>query len=63
MRKRLGFKSGEEVVFDVEGDRVIIRKKQSPRDFVEEFGRTPKKLKRLSIKQIEKLIDEEYEVH
>lgn len=63
VRKKLGIKSGSDIVFEIEGDKIIIKKKMSPTEFVEDFGRVPKRLKKaISAKEIRRILDEEYEI-
>ncbi len=62
VRKKMGIKPGSDVVFEVEDSKIIIKKKLSPREFVEDFGNIPKKLKKpLTAREIKTIIEEEYD--
>jgi AbrB family looped-hinge helix DNA binding protein len=61
-RKRLGFKPGSEIVFEIENDKLVIKKKMSAKKFVEDFAKVPKKIKGLSAKKIKRILEEEYEI-
>lgn len=62
VRRKLGLKAGSEIIFELENDRIIIKKKISPTEFIDNFARTPKKIKGLNIKKIKRIISEQYEV-
>lgn len=62
VRKKLGFTPGSELVFEVEEDKMTVKKRMSPQEIVEDFGNVPKKVKKMGIKGLESLIDEEYEI-
>jgi hypothetical protein len=42
---------------------IILRPGEDPADFVREFVSVPKKLKRISIKSIKEMLEEEYAIH
>jgi len=60
IRAYLGLKPGSEVVFEVKEKEVIIKPQLDPKKFVEEFGNVPYKLKKIDIKKLEKILEEEY---
>lgn len=62
IREYLGIKPGSEIVFDVRDKEVVISLKREPRKFVEEFISVPKKLKRVDMKKIKGVLEEEYEI-
>jgi len=62
IRNHLGLKPGSEVVFEVKEKEVVIKPKLDPKKFVEEFGNVPNKLKKLSMKEIKKILEEEYDL-
>ncbi len=61
-REKLGLKAGSEIVFEVEGDVILIRKKLSPKEFLEEFANVPKRVRGLNAKKIKRILEEEYEI-
>ncbi len=63
IRDYLGIKPGTEVIFEVKEKELVIKPAKSPKEFVEEFCNiVPKKYKKkLDIKKIKKIIDEQYE--
>ena len=62
IREHLGLKPGSEIVFEVRGKEVVIKQKKDPREFVEEFCNVPKKLKKIDIRKIKKILEEEYDL-
>ncbi len=61
-RKKAGIKPGTKVTFEVEDDKIIIKRKLTAKEIVEDFADVPKKIKGLDIAKIKKLLDDEYEV-
>jgi len=63
IREYLGLKPGSEIIFEIKEGMVLIRPKKDPKEFVEEFTNVPKKLKKIDIKKLKSILEEEYEVH
>ena len=62
VRNQVGIKEGSDVVFEVEDDKIIIKKKLNPKEFVEDFGNISKKLKKpLTAREIKSILEEEYD--
>ncbi|MDE1768408.1 MAG: AbrB/MazE/SpoVT family DNA-binding domain-containing protein [Candidatus Micrarchaeota archaeon] len=61
VRKKAGIKPGSDVVFEVIDSKIIIKKKMSPKEFVDDFGNVPKKVKGLNAKKIKAILEEEYD--
>ncbi|MBI2971024.1 MAG: AbrB/MazE/SpoVT family DNA-binding domain-containing protein [Candidatus Aenigmarchaeota archaeon] len=63
IREHLGLRPGTNVIFEVTGKDVVIKAEKDPKDFVEDFCNVvPKsKRKKLGIKKIKQLLDEQYE--
>ena len=62
IRHMLGLHSGEQVVFEVKNEEVKIKKEQNPEEFLRDFLDVPgKKKKKSSIKEIKKIIMEQYD--
>lgn len=61
LRQLLGIRPRENIVFEVEDNRVCLKKEENPRDFVKDFLDVPGKEKQGSIKKIKGVIDEQYE--
>lgn len=62
IRNYLGLKPGSEVVFEMKGKEVLLKHPVDPKKFVEDFGNVPNKLKKVNIKEIEKILEEEYDL-
>lgn len=62
IRNYLGLRPGSEVLFEVKEKEVVIKHPLDPKKFVEDFCDVPKKLKKLDIKKLEKILEEEYEL-
>ncbi len=62
IRQMLGLHSGESVVFEVKNDDVRMKKEQYPEEFLRDFLDVPgKKKKKSSIRQVKKIIMEQYD--
>ncbi len=62
IRNYLGLKPGSEVLFEMKGKEVLLKHPVDPRKFVEDFGNVPNKLKKVNMKEIEKILEEEYDL-
>lgn len=63
VRRLLGLKTGEKVIFEIKENEVKIKPEQDPISFVEDFLNVPKRLKKgLSAKEIKKTILEQYDL-
>ena len=62
IRNFLGLHKGQKVVFEINEDKIIL-KKPDPISFVEDFLNVPRRLKKgLSTKEIKKTILEQYDL-
>jgi len=61
VRQMLGLIKGEEVVFEIINNEVKIKAEQDAEQFVEDFFNTPKLKKKLSSKELKKIILEQYD--
>ncbi len=61
IREFLGLKEREEVVFEVKGNEVIIRKKEDSREILKDFLNVPRTKRKGSVKEIKKIIEERYD--
>lgn len=62
IREYLDIKPGSEVSFEIRGQEIVIKPVKTGREFVEYFCNTSKKLRKsLTIKDIKKTLDEQYE--
>ena len=57
----LGLRKGSNVVFEVNDNKVIMRSDQDPEEFLNDFFNTIKLKKRLTGKEIKKVILEQYD--
>jgi len=62
VREYLGLKPGSEIIFEIKEKEVIIKPRESPEEFVKEFTSIPKKLKKISMRKIKKILEEEYDL-
>lgn len=62
LREYLGFKPGKRVIFEVRRNTIILKPEKNSRQLVEEFVSVPKKLKKINIKNIKRVLEEEYEI-
>ena len=62
IREYLDIKPGSKVSFEIRGQEIVIKPVRTGREFVEYFCNTSKKLRKsLTIKDIKKTLDEQYE--
>lgn len=62
IRKFLGLKEGQKVVFEAREEEVVIKPEQDPDEFLEEFFNIPKPKKNITLKEIKKDLDEKYDL-
>ena len=63
IRDQLGLKPGSEIVFEISGRTITIRPKKNINHFVDEFiAITPKKSKSLTIKELNSILEEKYDL-
>lgn len=60
VRDYLGLKEGSGIIFEIRDGEIILRPRSSPEEFVEKFINTPKKVRKLDIKKIKKVLEDEY---
>ena len=53
IRKMLNIKSGEKILFQIQGDKIILRKSTSMEDFIDKSEAFGKKLKEITKEPIE----------
>ena len=61
IRKQFNLNPGSQVVFSVRDDEIVIKPAVDPVTFVEEFIQGGKGLKLMSVKEMKKILEEEYE--
>lgn len=61
IREYLNIKPGTRVIFEVRGGEVVIKPEKSGREFVEDFCNVPKLKKRLTVKELKKIYEEQLE--
>ena len=61
IRDNLGLNIGVNITFEVEDDKVIIKKEKDPNDFLKDFLNVPKVKRKLSIKDLKKAYEEQYD--
>lgn len=61
VRQMLGLKEREQVVFEIKDNEVKIKAEQNAEEFIEDFFNTPKLKKKLSSKELKKIILEQYD--
>ncbi|MFH1585432.1 MAG: AbrB/MazE/SpoVT family DNA-binding domain-containing protein [archaeon] len=60
IRNHLGFDIGVKITFEVEDDKIILRKQEDAEKIVEDFFDTPKISKKISVKELKKVFEEQY---
>lgn len=62
IREQFNLKPGSRMIFEVKDKEVTIKPAKEPEKFVEEFTNIPKKLKKINMKKLKKILEEEHEV-
>lgn len=62
VREFIGIKSGSEIVFEIRGREIVIKLEKSGEDFLKDFLDVPKRKKPLTIKEIKKTLEEQYDL-
>lgn len=62
IREFLGLEKGQKVVFEVKDKEVILKKEQDVEKFLNEFFSVARSKKNLSIKDINKIREKQYEL-
>lgn len=63
LRERFNLGPGKKVIVEEKADAIVLKPVPDPKAFVEEFVSVPKKVKKLTISDIKKVLEEEYEIH
>ncbi len=61
IRDYLNIKPGTKVIFEVRGNEIVIKPEKSGKEFVDDFCNVPKLKKRLSVKGLKRLYEEQLE--
>jgi AbrB family looped-hinge helix DNA binding protein len=61
IRDFLGLRAKSNVVFEIKDNEVILRPEQNPEEFLKDFFSLPGKKKKGSMKELKKIILEQYE--
>jgi len=61
IREFLDLKARENIVFEVKGEEVVLKKEQDPEELLRDFLDVPNKEKRGSTKEVKRLLDERYD--
>lgn len=62
IREYLGLRKGERVIFEIVGKEVKISQERSAEEIVEDFVNIPKLKKRLNVKEMKKILEEQYDL-
>ncbi|MBI4174374.1 MAG: AbrB/MazE/SpoVT family DNA-binding domain-containing protein [Candidatus Aenigmarchaeota archaeon] len=62
VRDYLGIKPGSEVVFELRDREIVIKPRQSGKEFLEDFLNVPKLKKPVTAREIKKTTEEQYEL-
>ncbi|MHB1830041.1 MAG: AbrB/MazE/SpoVT family DNA-binding domain-containing protein [Candidatus Micrarchaeaceae archaeon] len=60
VRDYLGLKEGSEIIFEIKENEIVLRPRAGPKEFVEKFLNTSKKVRKLDMNRIKKVIEDEY---
>jgi len=60
IREHLGLDIGVNITFEVKANEVIIKKEEDPDKIVEDFFNTPKIKKKIPVKELKRIYEEQY---
>jgi len=60
IREHLGLDIGVNITFEVDNNKVILKKADNANEIVEDFFNTPKINKKLTSKELKKIFEEQY---
>jgi AbrB family looped-hinge helix DNA binding protein len=60
IREHLGLNIGVNITFEVKDNEVIIKKEEDPDKIVEDFFNTPKIKKKIPVKELKRIYEEQY---
>ena len=63
IRKYLGLDVGVDVIFEIKDDNVILKREENGEDFLRDFLDVPKIKRKISVKELKKVYEEQYERH
>jgi AbrB family looped-hinge helix DNA binding protein len=65
IRNYLGLNIGANIIFEIKGKEIVIKKEEEPDMIVEDFFNTPKIKEKVTVKELKKVYGEQYgkEVH
>ena len=61
IREYLGLLKGQKVVFEVKENQIILKKEENINEFLENFFNTPKIKREISVKELKKIYERQYE--
>lgn len=61
IREYLGLSRGNKVVFEVRNKEVILKQEDNPDKFLKDFFNIPKIKRKISVKELKKVYEEQYE--
>ncbi|MEK6873347.1 MAG: AbrB/MazE/SpoVT family DNA-binding domain-containing protein [Nanoarchaeota archaeon] len=61
IRELLNLRKGGKVVFEVKDREVIIKQEEDPNEFLKDFLNVPKIKRKISIKELKNIYEEQYE--
>ena len=61
IRDHLGLNIGVNIIFEVKDDEVVLKKEEDAVAIVKDFFNTPKIKKKISVKELKKIYEEQYE--
>ena len=61
IREFLDLKIREKIIFEIKDDEVVVKKEQDAQEFLKDFLNIPKLKRRLSSKELKKMILEQYD--
>jgi len=61
IREYLGLDAGVNITFEVEDEKIILKKEEDASKIVEDFFNTPKIKKRISVKELKRIYEKQCE--
>ena len=62
LRERFNLRPGTKVIVEEKADAIVLKPDHDPKAFVEEFTSMPKKVKKISMSDVKKILEQQYEI-
>jgi AbrB family looped-hinge helix DNA binding protein len=62
LRERFNLRPGKKVIIEEKAGAIVLKPDHDPKAFVEEFVSMPRKVKKISVSDVKKILEQAYEI-